>query len=542
MRSLKSTLGVSLALGIAAVAMTVGSVAAETPKKGGILKFVVGSQIPSYDAHMESTFGMIHPIRPFYSLLIRVNPDNPSSPTDFVCDLCEGDVPAATDNGLKYTFKIRKDVKFHDGTPLTAHDIKATFDKIVFPPEGVPSTRKAFFSSLESTTVPDDYTLVFNMKYASGAFLPAVAAPYNFVYSKKDLDEHGYAWHQKNVNGTGAFIFVEHKPGAYVEGRRNPNYHHAGKPYLDGFRAISAPKMAVRLQAIRGDQAAIEFRGFPPKARDDLVNALGDKIVVQESDWNCALQFLPNHRRKPFDDVRVRRALTLAVDRYAGSKYLSQIAIVKTVGGVAFPNHPLAATKEELEQIAGYWPDIEKSRAEAKRLLKEAGQENLEFVLLNRGVDQPYRVVGTWLIDQWKKIGLKVTQNVLPSPAFYDAVRKKHDFDVTVYFNCQSIVNPLADVSAYISDDIAGNNYAGYQDRTMDKYFDQMNRSNDPAEQRRIMRLYEKRALDEEALQFVTLWWYKINPHRSYVKGWKIAPSHYLNQHLDNVWLDPDLM
>lgn len=541
MRFLKSTLGVSLALGLAA-AWAGGAAAGETPVRGGILKFVVGSKIPSYDAHMESTFGMIHPIRPFYSLLIRVNPENPSSPTDFVCDLCEGDVPAATDNGLKYTFKIRKDVKFHDGTPLTAHDIKATFDKIVFPPEGVPSTRKAFFSSLESTTVPDDYTLVFNMKFASGAFLPAVAAPYNFVYSKKDLDEHGYAWNQKNINGTGAFTFVEHKPGAYVEGKRYENYHHKGKPYLDGFQAISAPKMAVRLQAIRGNQAAIEFRGFPPKARDDLVAALGDKIVVQESDWNCALQFLPNHRRKPFDDVRVRRALTLAVDRRAGSKYLSKIAIVKTMGGVAFPGHPLAATEEELSKIAGYWPSIDKSRAEAKRLLKEAGAEGLEFVLLNRGVDQPYRVVGTWLIDQFKKVGLKVTQNVLPSPAFYDAVRKKHDFDVTVYFNCQSIVNPLADVSGYISDDIAGNNYAGYQDRTMDKLFDQMNRSNDPAEQRRIMRAYEKRALDEEALQFVTLWWYKINPHRSYVKGWKIAPSHYLNQHLDNVWLDPDLM
>ncbi len=541
MRLVKSTLAVSLALGLTA-AWAGGAAAGETPVRGGILKFVVGSKIPSYDAHMESTFGMIHPIRPFYSLLIRVNPDNPSSPTDFVCDLCEGDVPAATNNGLTYTFKIRKDVKFHDGTPLTAHDIKATFDKIVFPPEGVPSTRKAFFSSLDSTTVPDDYTLVFNMKYASGAFLPAVAAPYNFVYSKKDLDENGYAWHQKNINGTGAFTFVEHKPGAYVEGKRYENYHHKGKPYLDGFRAISAPKMAVRLQAIRGNRAAIEFRGFPPKARDDLVAALGDKIVVQESDWNCALQFLPNHRRKPFDDVRVRRALTLAVDRRAGSKYLSKIAIVKTMGGIVFPGHPLAATEEELSKIAGYWPSIEKSRAEAKRLLKEAGAEGLEFVLLNRGVDQPYRVVGTWLIDQFKKVGLKVTQNVLPSPAFYDAVRKKHDFDVTVYFNCQSIVNPLADVSGYISDDIAGNNYSGYQDRTMDKWFDQMNRASDPAEQRRLMRLYEKRALDEEALQFVTLWWYKINPHRSYVKGWKIAPSHYLNQHLDNVWLDPHLM
>ena len=65
-----------------------------------------------------------------------------------------------------------------------------------------------------------------------------------------------------------------------------------------------------------------------------------------------------------------------------------------------------------------------------------------------------------------------------------------------------------------------------------------MNREPDVKKQRAIMRKYEKRALDEMAHQFVTLWWYKINPHRSYVKGWKIAPSHYLNQHLDNVWID----
>ena len=544
MKNFVAKSAVALVVGLSLALWAGGPAAAqtETPQTGGILNFVVGSKIPSYDAHMESTFGMIHPIRPFYSLLIRVNPDNPQSPTDFVCDLCDGDVPTATNDGLTYAFKIRQDVKFHNGEPLTAADIKATFDKIVFPPEGVPSTRKAFFSSVDSITVPDTYTVVFNLKYASGAFIPALAAPYNFVYSKKDLDTNGYAWHQTNINGTGAFTFVEHKPGAYVEGKKYANFHVKGRPYLDGFKAISAPKMAVRLQAIRGGRAGIEFRGFPPKARDDLVAALGDKIVVQESDWNCALQFLPNLRRKPFDDVRVRRALTLAVDRREGSKYLSQIAIVKTVGGIVFPNHPLAATEEELEQIAGYWPSIEKSRTEARRLLKEAGAEGLEFVLTNRGVDQPYRVVGTWLIDQWKKVGLKVTQNVLPSPAFYDAVRKKHDFDVTVYFNCQSIVNPLADVSGYQSDDIAGNNYAGYQDREMDKLFDAMNRSNDPAEQRRIMRAYEKRALDDQAYQLITLWWYKINPHRSYVKGWKIAPSHYLNQALDNIWLDKSLM
>ncbi len=127
MKVLKSTLAVSLALGLTA-AWAGGAAAGETPVRGGILKFVVGSKIPSYDGHMDSTFGMIHPIRPYYSLLFRVNPDNPSSPTDFVCVLCEGDVPAPSFDGLTYTFKIRNDVRFLAVQALTALDFKATFD------------------------------------------------------------------------------------------------------------------------------------------------------------------------------------------------------------------------------------------------------------------------------------------------------------------------------------------------------------------------------------------------------------------------------
>ena len=85
-----------------------GAVASQaaTPQNGGELNIVVGSKIPSYDGHIESTFGMIHPIKPFYSGLIRVNPDNPSSPTDFVCDVCVGDIPEPTEGSTKYTFKI----------------------------------------------------------------------------------------------------------------------------------------------------------------------------------------------------------------------------------------------------------------------------------------------------------------------------------------------------------------------------------------------------------------------------------------------------
>ena len=525
-------LGAGLALGLWAGAPAT----AATPTRGGILKFVVPAEPPSFDAHRETTFALIHPLAPFYSVLVRVNPDNPGSPTDFVCDLCT-EMPKPTNGGKTFTFNIRKGVTFHDGSKLTAHDIAASFKKIVSPPEGVPSARKAFFVMVDKISTPDDSTVVFDLKYPSGAFIPALANPYNFIYAKKILDKDMH-WYEKNVMGSGPFKFKERQPGAFISGERNNAYYHAGKPYLDGFRAIFAKKQSLRVQAIRGGRASIEFRGFPPKSRDDLKKALGDKVTVQESDWNCNLLIVPNHKVKPFDDPRVRRALTLAVDRWGGSKYLSRIAIVKTVGGIAFPGHPLAARNKELETIAGYWPDLAKSRAEAKRLLAEAGYPNgFAFSLHNRGIDQPYKIVGTWLIDQWRQIGLKVEQRVQPTGPFYATLRKKRDFQVSIDFNCQSVVNPLLDVAKFISDDRTGNNYAGYQDRALDKMFETMNRSADPAEQRRIMRKYEKRVLDEEAHMFLALWWYRIIPHRSDVKGWKISPSHYLNQDLSGVWL-----
>ena len=145
----------------------------------------------------------------------------------------------------------------------------------------------------------------------------------------------------------------------------------------------------------------------------------------------------------------MRRALSLAIDRWGGAPALSKIAIVKTVGGIVFPGSPLAATTEELQQMAGFWPDIEKSRAEAKRLLKEAGVENLSFELLNRDVDQPYKYVGIWLVDQWSKIGVKVTQKVVPTGPWFAAMRSG-DFAVVHYPICHSVVNPVLDVQPYL--------------------------------------------------------------------------------------------
>ena len=175
----------------------------EIPKRGGTLTYIIPADAPpSFDGHREETFATIHAVAPFYSLLIRVDPQNPGS-GQFVCDLCT-DMPKPADDGKTYTFKIRDGVKFHDGSPLTAADVAASWNEIIFPPQGVVSTRQSYFMMVDKVEAPDPATVVFRLKFATGAFLPALADPLAFIYQKAQLDKDPH-WYERNINGTGPF-------------------------------------------------------------------------------------------------------------------------------------------------------------------------------------------------------------------------------------------------------------------------------------------------------------------------------------------------
>jgi len=515
----------------AAALVAAGTMAAETPKSGGLLKFAVSAEPPNYDCHANTSFAFIHPVRPHYSTLLKF--DAPKYPA-IKGDLAESWTVAK--DGLTYTFKLRKGVKFHDGSPLASEDIKATYDRIRKPPPGVKSLREESYADIASIETPDPLTVVFKLKKPNASMLSNFASPWDCVYSAAKLKQDP-RFPERNILGTGPFVFVEHVAGSHWTARKFDGYYEKGKPYLNGYIALFISG-APMVNALAAGEVLAEFRGHSPADRDRLVKTLGDKAVVSESPWVCSLVVTFNTKKKPFDDARVRRALSLAVDRWGGAQALSRVALVRHVGGLLRPGYELAVTEQELTKLPGFWKDINASRAEARKLLQAAGVPNLTFTLTNRNIAMPYTPVGVFLIDQWRQIGVNVKHEQLETRLYLAAQqRDKPAFDAALDFNCDFMDEPNLQLQKYLSHDRSAINYAQQTDRVLDELYDKQSGELDKKKRYANLRDFEKRAL-EQAYTIPTIWWHRIIVTHKQLKGWNITPSHYVNQDLTDVWLD----
>ena len=438
-------------------------------------------------------------------------------------------------DGLSFTFKLVKGVKFHDGTALTAADVKASYERIAKPPTGVISLRQPLYEDITAIETPDDHTVVFKLKAVNASMLDGFASPWNCIYSAAKLKDNP-KFPENNVLGTGPFRFVEHIKGQSWEGKRFEGYFRDGRPYLDGFKILFV-KSAALATGLMGGQFDIEMRGISPAERDQIMDRKKDDMVLNEGPWSCSHMFTFNSRKKPFDDVRVRQALSLAVDRWGNSAAVSKISLFKHVGGFLRPGYPYALSNEELEKLPGYGRDIGKARDEARKLLKAAGVENLKINFLNRAVGQPYTTAGILLADQWKKIGVEMENKQLETKLFFEALARQ-DFDVAIDFICDHADDPSLQYAHLVSEAMnSPPSYSKHGDKKVDELFEKQKRTLDPAARKKATEEFERYTLTQSHNSML-YWWQRIVVHHKRLKGWDLTSSHYTGNDLIDVWID----
>ena len=519
-------------VGSLVVATSAAGQSAETPRRGGVLLAAIGADAPSLDIHQESTFAALQPVAPLYSTLLQIDPYNYPNVI--------GDVASEwkiSPDGLTYTFKIRPGIRFHDGSPLTAADVKATYDKIISPPEGVRSIRKPYYEAIASIETPDPSTVVFKAKYASASLLSNLASPWNVIYPKKYLDKDPN-YFKTNVMGSGPFKFKSYTRGSTFEGERNPDYFVKDRPYLNGYKFFISTETSVRAAAIRSGRAYIEFRDLPNSEVEAIKKQLGDKIVVQSTPFVIQFGIAINNTVKPFTDIRVRKALTLGIDRYTGGKVLYQLTGLRDVGAHTRPGTEWAIPQAELEKFPGFWRDADKSRAEAKRLLAEAGYPNgFKVVLKNRNIKLPYQDWAVYVIQEWRKIGIEAEHRPLETATWYADGRDQANFELMVYPAGAFIDDPDQLLYQYITG--SSQNWGRFSNPGIDDLYSRQARALDPAERRKLVIELQKIIL-ENAYHMPGLWWSRNVVHWAKVKNWVAPPSHFTNQKLQDVWLAED--
>jgi peptide/nickel transport system substrate-binding protein len=519
----------AIAAGLLGSPAALRAVAEPLPRRGGILDFAVDAEPPNYDCHANVSFANLHPIAPHYSTLLKF--DTADYP-QIKGDLAES--WTVSPDGLTYLFKLRPGVLFHDGSRLTSQDVKASYERIVRPPAGVVSVRRVDYVAIGGIDTPDPLTVVFHLRWPEAAMLQNFASEWNAIYSAARLkeDPHFPAGH---ILGTGAFSFVEYVKGDHWSGRRFAGYFRPDRPYLDGYRAhfVTGAKM---IEAFKAGRIMADFRFISPNERSELVAARGDRIAVYESPTLLNLLVVFNVKRPPYDNAPVRRALSLAIDRWGAAEALSQSTVLKFVGGLLRPGFSMATPEAELAQLPGYWHDAAASRGAARQLLAQAGLPRLRVKLINRDLPMPWIPGGDYVAEAWRAVGLEVEHDKLGLKDWTKTLAEG-DFEAAIDFAGDYFDDPNLQLTKYVSRDLSPSNYSSSTDRYLDALYIGQAVSVDPRRRQQIFREFERQALTQ-AYTVPILWYNRIVPTAVNVKGWNMTPSQYIGQDLTDVWLD----
>ncbi|MBI5445916.1 MAG: ABC transporter substrate-binding protein [Deltaproteobacteria bacterium] len=498
------------------------------PQRGGTLVYAVSMGEPTtYDCHAAASLTVMFRVAPHYSTLLQIDP---AAYPKIVGDVAES--WEVSRDGLVYRFKLRPGIKFHDGSPLTSADVRASYERMRNPPPGVVSVRKELLSDIASIETPDPRTVVFHLSNTNAAMLAIFAQPYGCIYSEKLLQQDP-SYPAKKVMGSGPFRFVRHTPGAEWVGERFAEYFRPGLPYLDGFKALSLTPPAT-VNALAAGQVMTDFRGVSRAEAERIVAARGNKVQIFEANPAISTLFYAavNTQRPGLNDPRVRRALALAMDHWEGSKALERSSTLSGVGGLARPGSQFAASEAELTRLPGFGRNIEAARAEARRLLAESGHKDLKLTFLNR---KSWPFLGVFLMDQLRQIGVTVVHEAPEDPQYFGR-RKAGDYDLTLDVLPDYLDDPTVKWSIFVSADKNPANLVKASDKKLDELYDLQSRTLDPKKRLALIRELEAYILNQGyCIPF--FWGRRTTVVSSEMQGYVAAPTNYVGQDLADFWI-----
>jgi len=417
-----------------------GSGAAFAQKQGGSLRVYHWDSPASMSIHEEATYSTVVPMMGVFNNLVIYKQDEPkNSLQSIVPDL-------ATrwwwsEDGTQLIFELRKDVKWHDGTPFTAKDVQCTWDMLLGKPTVTLRTnpRASWYHNLDRVTADGDHEATFHLKRPQPAFIAFLASGFSPVYpchvSPRDMRQHPI--------GTGPFKFGEFKPNERIRVTRNPDYWKSGRPYLDG---IEYTIITNRSTAILGFIAGKFDMTFPYQVTIPLLRDIKSQVpqaICELRPNNVRSTMLINRNAPPFDNPDLRRAMAVSLDRKGFIDILGEGQFTRGAVMMPPPEGIWGMPPDMLRTLPGYDPDVQKNRAEARRLMEKLGygpDRRLKVKTVTRNLPD-FRDNAIILIDQLKEIYIDGELDAIDTVNWFPKMYRK-DYQMAMAFLRASPMTP----------------------------------------------------------------------------------------------------
>jgi len=456
-------------------------------KRGGTLRYGILTAAAHFDVHQSGTVANIGPQSPMYDTLLR------RSPTDgqtIIPDLAQR--WEISPDGKRYTFHLRKGVKFHDGADFTAADVKATYERIVRPPKGVVIPRTPLFSTVGDIVVLDPHRIEFRLTEARprAYMLGAFASGWNIIVRKKSLDDNqGNLRQVMNYPGTGPFKHVSRQDKEVWIMERNAGYWNKGLPSVDRLEIYNLPPFSPELGAAFLSGKVDYARLLDPvswrKAKEmkGVTAAAFNQSVIQAF-WTNTV------KNKALADPRVRRAIHLAMDRHTLVEVVKDTAPMQ-VGGFVYPFHEMSTPRPELEKKLGYQKDVTPAVQEARRLMKAAGHGNglkgLDFVVRDIATFKLWAVAIQAMLKE--HLNIECNLRVVQTSVWFDEAAAGN-FDLAISAIVSTLMDPSDIFSAWYGKN-GPQNYSRWTNPAFHELAGQIERELDDSKRQAMVRKAE---------------------------------------------------